>query len=234
MPIPTPDTEPLDFTTLAQADDGPRDAVSTVLRDHAAFVEFFDGELPMEHPVDWDTEVVTVVALGPRGHGAGVAIEEIQLHTLGIRGGTVDVYFREVAGEVDDATVTYPFHAVRSTAFGHAFFHPVGPADVPAGLFRDWRGPIRTDDDGVGVYVPREEAPLSRSVAGFAVDGSGSFVAVHDAPGDGPVEVPGHWRPAQDGLSVELEDGRAFTLHVVSVDEHELRARIQGVSRPAR
>ena len=227
MPSPTPDTEPLEFTTLAQGDDGPREAVSTVLRDHAAFAEFFDGDPRTEHAVNWDSEVVTVVALGPRGRGAGVTVEEIQFHNLGIRGGTVDVYFVETAGEGDDDGVSYPFHAVRSAAFGHAFFHPVGPADLPAALFRDWRGPVRTDHDGVGVYVPREEAPMSRSVAGFSVKRSGSFVEVHDALGDGPVTVSGHWLPAADGLTVELEDGRAFTLHVLSVDEHELRARQQ-------
>lgn len=270
MTIPTPDTEPLELTTLAQGDEGPREAVSTVLRDHAALAEFFNGEPPAEHAVDWDREVVTVIALGPRAAGSSVTIEEIQFWNLGIRGGTADVYFREVAGDAvedavsrdelgdagplgasadevgttdtpdgvldqdvagtppDEATqerITYPFHAVRSAAFGHASFHPARPVDMPEALFRHWRGPIQKDDHGVGLYLPREHAPLSRSVAGFSVDRSGSFVAVHDAPGDGPVEVPGHWRPSRGGLAVELEDGRSFTIHVVSVDEHELRAR---------
>lgn len=226
MDIPMPETEPLEFTRVAQGGDGPRDAVATVLRDLPAFVDFFQGEPPTEQPVDWDTEVVTVVALGRRRGGATVAIEEIRLYTHGIRGGTADVHYREIEGELDGATDTYPFHAVRTARFGHASFYRAGEADVPAALFENWRGPIDMGDDGVGVYIPREGAPVSRSVAGFSVEEDGDFVAVHDAHGDGPVRVPGRWQPTADGLAVELVDGRAFTLQVLSVDCQELRARI--------
>ena len=226
MDIPTPDTEPLEFTSVAQGDDGPQEAVATVLRDQSAFADFFQGEPPAgQQPVDWDTEVVTVVALGHRRGGARVTIEEIRLFTHGIRGGTADVHYLEVEDELGGATVTCPFHAVRSSRFGHAFFYRAGNADVPAGLFQNWRGPIRVEDDGVGIYIPREGAPVSRSVAGFSVEEDGTFVAIHDAPGDGPVPVAGRWQPTPDGLAVELVDGRAFTLQVLSVDSHELRAR---------
>lgn len=224
MDIPTPDTEPLEFTSVAQGDDGPLEAVATVLRDQPAFLDFFQGEPPTGQPVDWDTEVVTVVALGQRRGGARVTNEEIRLFTHGIRGGTADVHYLEVEDELGGATVTCPFHAVRSSRFGHAFFYRAGNADVPAGLFQNWRGPIRMEDDGVGVYIPREGAPVSRSVAGFSVEEDGTFVAIHDAPGDGPVPVAGRWQPTPDGLAVELVDGRAFILQVLSVDGHELRA----------
>ena len=226
MNVETPDTEPLKFTGVARGDNGPREAVATVLRDADAYAELLEGEPPTDPPIDWATEVVTAVALGARPSGTVVRIEEIRFYHLGIRGGTVDVMYREVPGDGDDDRVTYPYHAVRSSSFGHAFFHPIGVDDVPSALFRDWRGPIRTDDDGVGTYLPREDAPLSRSVAGSSVEEDGAFTAVHDGPADGPVSVPGRWQATADGLSVALDDGRAFRLDLVSVDEQELRARV--------
>ena len=66
MDIPTADTEPLEFTSVAQGDNGPEEAVAAVLRDQPSFADFFQGEPPTGQPVDWDTEVVTVVALGQR------------------------------------------------------------------------------------------------------------------------------------------------------------------------
>ncbi|MGB3954637.1 MAG: hypothetical protein WBL05_05055 [Brooklawnia sp.] len=222
----TPDPRPIEFTTVAEGSrGGPEVATEVVIRDAAAFADFFGGEPPTAD-IDWENEVVTAVALGERPHTAhSVTIESIELYDRGIRGGSVDVRYREDVGEVGGRALVYPFHAVKSQRFAQAAFYRVAPHALPAELFGDWFGPVDRAPDGVEVYVPRDQAPLSRSVAGFVIHEDGRFTNVADAPGDGPLETDGSWLAITDGIEVELADFRGFRLEILSVDASQLRVR---------
>lgn len=220
-----PHSHLLDLTTVAQGTQGgPQVATNEVIRDAASFARVFGADLP-KVSIDWDTEVVTVVALGQRGHtGYSVTIESIEFFDIGIRGGSVDVWYRERAGSGGRA-VSYPFHAVKSSRFGQALFWQLDDESLPTAVFGDWRGPIGEPVDGVDRYVPRAEAKLSRSVAGFVIDPEGGFTKVDDAPGDGAVEVRGRWTATGNVISVKLDDGRELRYELLSAQEHELRIR---------
>lgn len=222
----TPDPKPIEFTTVAEGSrGGPEVATEVVIRDAAAFAGFFGGEPPAAD-IDWENEVVTAVALGERPHTAHrVTIESIELYERGIRGGSVDVRYREEVGEVGGRALVHPFHAVKSQRFAQAAFYRVAPHSLPAELFGDWFGPVDRAPDGVEVYVPRDQAPLSRSVAGFVIHEDGTFTNVADAPGDGPLETAGSWVATEDGIEVELADFRGFRLQILSIGANELRVR---------
>ena len=145
-------------------------------------------------------------------------------YNFGIRGGSVDIHYREDAAEFGGRALSYPFHAVKSARFGQAAFLPAKDVALPTALFQDWKGPV-IQPDGTQVFVPRQGAPISRSVAGFAIAPNGIFTKVDDAPTDGPVEFAGRWTPTESGIRAELEDGRVILLDIVSVDDRELRAR---------
>jgi hypothetical protein len=98
---------------------------------------------------------------------------------------------------------------------------------LPTALFGRWLHAHEEDEGDVEVYRPADaEFPLSRGRRGFELRRDGTFVHVGIARGDGNVDVPGRWeRLEEDRLRVTLDDGRTYTLELVSADPREVRLR---------
>jgi hypothetical protein len=80
--------EDIEFVTIAQGEfEGPKAAKEEVIKNQDAFAAFFEGSPPNTPDVNWNEEVVLVVALGERtGGGYSVEITNIVPETIGIMG----------------------------------------------------------------------------------------------------------------------------------------------------
>lgn len=79
-----------------------------------------------------------------------------------------------------------------------------------------WLHSREENEGGVRVYRPEDyQFPPSRGRDGFEIRPEGEFIQLSIAPTDGLLETAGEWSIDGDRISVSLEDGTEYTLHVV-------------------
>lgn len=99
--------------------------------------------------------------------------------------------------------------------------------NLPTALFKHWVHAREEDIGDVEMYRPQGHPfPPAFGRMAFEITRTGQCIQHEFGPADEPLRIPGIWiAQGMRHLRVELRDGRAFTLNIVSVDDQRLAVR---------